>query len=90
MSAAGFNGNEALRSRVLMDITLKPSVSDFERLFCACTPVLCKRNGHKKIEALRSRVLMDVKALGQKFRKVVLRLYRKQFYKKGRYITMTI
>ena len=34
MSGAGFNGNEALRSRVLMDV--KPSASHFERLFCDC------------------------------------------------------
>ena len=36
--------------------------------------------GFNGIEALRSRVLMDVEALGQKFRKVVLWLYRKHMY----------
>ena len=39
MSGAGFNGNEALGSRVLMDIEALgelESASDFERLFCDC------------------------------------------------------
>ena len=34
MSGAGFNGNKALRSRVLMDV--EALASDFERLFCDC------------------------------------------------------
>ena len=70
MSGAGFNGNEALRSRVLMDVEALGG--------CSVLVHLCKRNGHQKmsgagfngIEALRSRVLMDVEALGQKFRNV--------------------
>ena len=33
MSGAGFNGIEALRSRVLMDVEALGE-SDFERLFC--------------------------------------------------------
>ena len=60
MSGAGFNGIEALRSRVW---TLKPSASDFEMLFC---------DGIVNVYVRSSRVLMDVKTLGQKFGKGVL------------------
>ena len=75
MSGAGFNGNEALCSRVLMDVEALgelESASDFERLFCDCILIPMSGAGFNGIEALRSRVLMDVKALGQKFRKVAL------------------
>ena len=60
--------------------TLKPSASDFKRLFCDGIVNVYVRGG-----LLRSRVL-----IGQKFGKGVLCLYCKHFYKKGRYITMTI
>ena len=86
MSGAGFNGIEALRSRVLMDVE---ALSEWLRkILWLYLEQLSNRNGHQTmsgagfngIEALRSCVFMDVKALGQIIRKVILWLYRSHLH----------
>ena len=72
MFGAGFNGIEALRSRVLMDVE---ALGEWFRKAVLCGIVnVYVRSGLQcdRSPCLCSHVLMDVKTLGQKFGKGVL------------------